>query len=73
LIEKTAPGTQVELHKSGGGVFEITVNGRLGYSKKAPVPNGRGGARDPRLICGRIPEHGKSNWVVRAWTRHFEI
>jgi selT/selW/selH-like putative selenoprotein len=35
LIEQTAPGTQVELHRSGGGVFEITVNGRLAYSKKA--------------------------------------
>jgi selT/selW/selH-like putative selenoprotein len=35
LIEKTAPGTQVELRKSGGGVFEVTVNGRLAYSKKA--------------------------------------
>jgi len=35
LIERTAPGTQVELQKSGGGVFEITVNGRLAYSKKA--------------------------------------
>jgi selT/selW/selH-like putative selenoprotein len=29
------PGTQVELRRSGGGVFEITVNGRLAYSKKA--------------------------------------
>jgi selT/selW/selH-like putative selenoprotein len=25
----------VELRRSGGGVFEITVNGRLAYSKKA--------------------------------------
>jgi selT/selW/selH-like putative selenoprotein len=35
LIEQAAPGTQVELHRSGGGVFEITVNARLAYSKKA--------------------------------------
>jgi selT/selW/selH-like putative selenoprotein len=35
LIAQKAPGAQVELHKSGGGVFEITVNGRLAYSKKA--------------------------------------
>jgi selT/selW/selH-like putative selenoprotein len=25
----------VTLHKSGGGVFEITVDGRLAFSKKA--------------------------------------
>jgi selT/selW/selH-like putative selenoprotein len=25
----------VDLRRSGGGVFEITVNGRLAYSKKA--------------------------------------
>jgi selT/selW/selH-like putative selenoprotein len=35
LIERTVPGRQVELRRSGGGVFEITVNGRLAYSKKA--------------------------------------
>jgi len=35
LIERTAPGSQVTLHKSGGGVFEITVDGKLAYSKKA--------------------------------------
>jgi selT/selW/selH-like putative selenoprotein len=29
------PGTQVELRRSGGGVFEITVEGGLAYSKKA--------------------------------------
>lgn len=27
-------GAEVELVKSGGGVFEITVDGRLGFSKK---------------------------------------
>jgi selT/selW/selH-like putative selenoprotein len=31
----TQPATQVDLRKSGGGVFEITVDGRLAYSKKA--------------------------------------
>lgn len=27
-------GAEVELVKSGGGVFEITADGRLGFSKK---------------------------------------
>ena len=27
--------TQVDLREAGGGVFEITVDGRLAYSKKA--------------------------------------
>jgi selT/selW/selH-like putative selenoprotein len=35
LIERAVPGTQTELRRSGGGVFEITVDGRLAYSKKA--------------------------------------
>jgi selT/selW/selH-like putative selenoprotein len=35
LIERTVPGAQVTLRKSGGGVFEITVDGALAYSKKA--------------------------------------
>lgn len=29
------PGANVVLKKSGGGVFEIVVDGRLAYSKKA--------------------------------------
>lgn len=29
------PAAQVSLRKSGGGVFEITVDGSLAYSKKA--------------------------------------
>jgi selT/selW/selH-like putative selenoprotein len=29
------PTAQVALRRSGGGVFEITVDGRLAYSKKA--------------------------------------
>jgi selT/selW/selH-like putative selenoprotein len=29
------PAAQVALRRSGGGVFEITVDGRLAYSKKA--------------------------------------
>ena len=28
------PGAEVELVKSGGGVFEITVDGQLVFSKK---------------------------------------
>ena len=35
MILKTQPAAQVSLRKSGGGVFEITVDGRLAYSKKA--------------------------------------
>jgi selT/selW/selH-like putative selenoprotein len=29
------PTAQVSLRRSGGGVFEVTVDGRLAYSKKA--------------------------------------
>ena len=29
------PSAQIALRKSGGGVFEIKVDGRLAYSKKA--------------------------------------
>ena len=29
------PTAQVALRRSGGGVFEITADGRLAYSKKA--------------------------------------
>jgi selT/selW/selH-like putative selenoprotein len=29
------PTAQVALRRSGGGVFEITVDGKLAYSKKA--------------------------------------
>jgi selT/selW/selH-like putative selenoprotein len=32
---KRVPGAEVQLRKSGGGVFEITVDGRLRFSKKA--------------------------------------
>ncbi len=32
---KSRPAAQVTLRKSGGGVFEITVDGKLAYSKKA--------------------------------------
>jgi selT/selW/selH-like putative selenoprotein len=35
MIAKTQPAAQVSLKRSGGGVFEITVDGRLAYSKKA--------------------------------------
>jgi selT/selW/selH-like putative selenoprotein len=35
MILKTQPSAQVSLKKSGGGVFEIMVDGRLAYSKKA--------------------------------------
>jgi selT/selW/selH-like putative selenoprotein len=29
------PTAQIELRRSGGGVFEIAVDGRLAWSKKA--------------------------------------
>ena len=33
-MRKINPAAQVVLRKSGGGVFEITVDGRLAFSKK---------------------------------------
>jgi selT/selW/selH-like putative selenoprotein len=38
MMLTTMPSAEIGLRKSGGGVFEITVNGKLAYSKKA---NGR--------------------------------
>jgi selT/selW/selH-like putative selenoprotein len=35
LLRQQAPASQISLHRSGGGVFEITVDGALRYSKKA--------------------------------------
>jgi selT/selW/selH-like putative selenoprotein len=35
MIVKRQPTAQVSLRRSGGGVFEIMVDGRLAYSKKA--------------------------------------
>jgi len=35
MILRTAPTADVRLRKSGGGVFEVTVNGTVRYSKKA--------------------------------------
>lgn len=35
LILTTQPTAEIRLRKSGGGVFEITVDGRLAFSKKA--------------------------------------
>ncbi|MBV8455988.1 MAG: Rdx family protein [Acetobacteraceae bacterium] len=32
---KRFPSAEINLRKSGGGVFEITVDGRLRFSKKA--------------------------------------
>jgi selT/selW/selH-like putative selenoprotein len=29
------PSSEIHLRRSGGGVFEITVDGKLAYSKKA--------------------------------------
>jgi len=35
LIANLQPSAQLSLRRSGGGVFEIRVDGRLAYSKKA--------------------------------------
>ena len=35
MILRKTPTAEVRLRKSGGGVFEITVDGGLRYSKKA--------------------------------------
>ena len=35
MILGATPSAQVTLKKSGGGVFEITVDGRLAFSRKA--------------------------------------
>jgi selT/selW/selH-like putative selenoprotein len=35
MILRNTPTANVQLRKSGGGVFEITVDGSLRYSKKA--------------------------------------
>ena len=35
MIVKTQPAAQVNLKRGGGGVFEITVDGGLRFSKKA--------------------------------------
>jgi selT/selW/selH-like putative selenoprotein len=35
MILARTPAAQVALRRSGGGVFEITVDGRLAYSKKS--------------------------------------
>ena len=40
-------GAQVTLHRSGGGVFEITIDGKLAYCKKT---NGRF-PTDPEIVA----------------------
>jgi selT/selW/selH-like putative selenoprotein len=35
LILRKKPDADISLRRSGGGVFEITVDGSLRYSKKA--------------------------------------
>ncbi len=35
MILANRPDADVTLRRSGGGVFEVTVDGRLRYSKKA--------------------------------------
>jgi len=34
-LEQAFPGSRVDLIESSGGVFEVTMDGRLIYSKKA--------------------------------------
>jgi len=35
LLRKARPDVEVTLRRTGGGVFEITVDGRLAFSRKA--------------------------------------
>lgn len=35
LLKQRMPDVEVALHRSAGGVFEITADGLLRYSKKA--------------------------------------
>jgi selT/selW/selH-like putative selenoprotein len=35
LVLKLRPSADVSLRRSSGGVFEVTVDGRLAFSKKA--------------------------------------
>ena len=35
MMRSKMPSAKIHLRKSGGGVFEITVDGKLAYSKKA--------------------------------------
>jgi selT/selW/selH-like putative selenoprotein len=35
MILKLRPSAQINLRRSSGGVFEVRVDGRLAYSKKA--------------------------------------
>jgi selT/selW/selH-like putative selenoprotein len=45
---KRQPSAEVNLRRSGGGVFEIKVDGRLAFSKKA---KGRFPSDDEVLGC----------------------
>jgi selenoprotein W-related protein len=47
------PSAEIRLRKSGGGVFEITVDGKLAYSKKA---------------TGRFPTDEEVLGAVASWT-----
>jgi selT/selW/selH-like putative selenoprotein len=48
LILELRPSAQTDLRRSSGGVFEIRVDGRLAYSKKA---TGRFPTRDEIAGC----------------------
>ncbi|MBV8398949.1 MAG: Rdx family protein [Acetobacteraceae bacterium] len=48
MILSKMPAAKVSLRKSRGGVFEITVDGRLRFSKKSA---GRFPAGDEVLAC----------------------
>jgi selenoprotein W-related protein len=47
------PSAKIHLRKSGGGVFEITVDGKLAYSKKA---------------TGRFPTDEEVLATLGSWT-----
>jgi selT/selW/selH-like putative selenoprotein len=48
LILKRQPAAQISLRRSSGGVFEVRVDGRLAFSKKA---TGRFPTRDEIAGC----------------------
>jgi selT/selW/selH-like putative selenoprotein len=48
LFLKLRPSAEVNLRRSGGGVFEVSVDGRLAFSKKAA---GRFPSDDELMAC----------------------
>jgi len=61
MIVRHSPAAQVQLHKSGGGVFEITVDGQVRYSKTYGPPRPQGCCRDGVIgLHQRIRSQGRT-------------